>query len=247
MSLRCSSGWRRRALPVWRCAAMSACSTSAAATARITRRDRRAPAARHGARRRRVARDDRLRGAHVPAGAHPNLAFRVADAARLPFADEFDLVVSFNCLHWVRDQAAALRGIRAALAPVGAHAPAHAWRAASAGRSKRSSTRRAARRSGRATSSDTSPRTCTSRRTSTARSPSSTACASSGWTCSRRPGTSTRATRSCDFAEATFVEWTRMIPADRHRRVHRRRARPLRPDGNVFTFYQMEVALRRVH
>ena len=36
-----------------------------------------------------------------------NLAFRVADAAHLSFAGEFDLVVSFNCLHWVLDQAAA--------------------------------------------------------------------------------------------------------------------------------------------
>src|SRR5262249_57348769 len=54
-----------------------------------------------------------------PPSTHSNLAFRVADAARLPFADQFDLVVSFNCLHWVRDQAAALRGIRAALVASG--------------------------------------------------------------------------------------------------------------------------------
>jgi trans-aconitate 2-methyltransferase len=54
-----------------------------------------------------------------PRGAHPNLTFRVADAARLAFVDEFDLIVSFNCLHWVRDQAAALRGIRSALVPAG--------------------------------------------------------------------------------------------------------------------------------
>jgi trans-aconitate 2-methyltransferase len=54
-----------------------------------------------------------------PSTTHPNLAFQVADAAQLPLADEFDLIVSFNCLHWVRDQAAALRGIRAALGPSG--------------------------------------------------------------------------------------------------------------------------------
>jgi len=46
-----------------------------------------------------------------PPTEHPNLRFRVADAARLPFEGEFDLVVSFNCLHWVRDQAGVLRGI----------------------------------------------------------------------------------------------------------------------------------------
>jgi len=33
-----------------------------------------------------------------PPCAHPNLTFRVADAARLAFVDEFDLIVSFNCL-----------------------------------------------------------------------------------------------------------------------------------------------------
>ena len=54
-----------------------------------------------------------------PTAVHPNLAFRVADAARLPFADQFDLVVSFNCLHWVHDQAAVLRGIRAAFVASG--------------------------------------------------------------------------------------------------------------------------------
>jgi trans-aconitate 2-methyltransferase len=49
------------------------------------------------------------------AASHPNLAFRAADAAGLRFRDEFDLVVSFNALHWVIPQAAALAGIREAL------------------------------------------------------------------------------------------------------------------------------------
>ena len=45
----------------------------------------------------------------------PNLRFAVADARRLPFREEFDLVVSFNALHWVPEQDAALRSIRAAM------------------------------------------------------------------------------------------------------------------------------------
>jgi trans-aconitate 2-methyltransferase len=45
----------------------------------------------------------------------PNLSYRVADARRLQFHGEFDIVVSFNALHWVPEQAEALRGIRAAL------------------------------------------------------------------------------------------------------------------------------------
>src|SRR5271154_6395642 len=45
---------------------------------------------------------------------HPNLKFQVADARYLPFAAEFDLVVSFNALHWVPEQELALRSVHAA-------------------------------------------------------------------------------------------------------------------------------------
>ncbi|MBV8808856.1 MAG: methyltransferase domain-containing protein [Acidobacteriaceae bacterium] len=47
----------------------------------------------------------------------PNLSFEVADARRLPFREEFDLVVSFNALHWVPDQAAVLHSIHCAMRP----------------------------------------------------------------------------------------------------------------------------------
>jgi trans-aconitate 2-methyltransferase len=43
------------------------------------------------------------------------LQFEVADARRMPFHEEFDLVVSFNALHWVPEQEKALLSIRAAL------------------------------------------------------------------------------------------------------------------------------------
>jgi trans-aconitate 2-methyltransferase len=46
---------------------------------------------------------------------HANLQFAVADARQLPYQHEFDLVVSFNALHWVPEQDQALRSIRAAL------------------------------------------------------------------------------------------------------------------------------------
>jgi trans-aconitate 2-methyltransferase len=45
----------------------------------------------------------------------PNLGFQVANAAELPFHDEFDLVVSINALHWIPDPNSPLRCIRAAL------------------------------------------------------------------------------------------------------------------------------------
>jgi trans-aconitate methyltransferase len=49
------------------------------------------------------------------APAQTNIRFEVADARRLPYRDEFDLVVSFNALHWVPEQGAALGSIRGAL------------------------------------------------------------------------------------------------------------------------------------
>jgi len=53
--------------------------------------------------------------ANFGAGQVPNLRFQVADARNLKFQAAFDLLVSFNALHWVSDAALALRGIRRAL------------------------------------------------------------------------------------------------------------------------------------
>lgn len=49
----------------------------------------------------------------------PNLQFEVGDVRQLPFRHEFDLVVSFNALHWVPEQERALRSIRSALRSAG--------------------------------------------------------------------------------------------------------------------------------
>lgn len=46
---------------------------------------------------------------------YPNLRFEVGDVRALPYREEFDLVVSFNALHWVPEQEQALRSIRKAL------------------------------------------------------------------------------------------------------------------------------------
>jgi trans-aconitate methyltransferase len=53
------------------------------------------------------------------AGRHPNIRFLAADARHLPFQKEFDLVVSFNALHWIPDQDVALRSIYGAMTPNG--------------------------------------------------------------------------------------------------------------------------------
>ena len=49
----------------------------------------------------------------APAG--PGLTFEVGDVVAMTYADEFDLVVSFNALHWVAEQGTALRAIATAL------------------------------------------------------------------------------------------------------------------------------------
>lgn len=49
--------------------------------------------------------------AHFGPDANPNLRFEVGDARTLSFKEQFDLVVSFNALHWVPEQDAALRAI----------------------------------------------------------------------------------------------------------------------------------------
>ncbi len=51
--------------------------------------------------------------------AQSNLRFAVADARRLPFQQEFDLIVSFNALHWIPDQTLPLQSIRSAIKPSG--------------------------------------------------------------------------------------------------------------------------------
>ncbi|WP_278261016.1 class I SAM-dependent methyltransferase [Nocardia sp. AG03] len=48
-----------------------------------------------------------------------NVAFQLGDVTTMTFTGEFDLVVSFNALHWVHDQTRAYRHLAAALAPGG--------------------------------------------------------------------------------------------------------------------------------
>jgi trans-aconitate 2-methyltransferase len=52
---------------------------------------------------------------HFGPAARSNLRFEVADARSLPFQNEFDLVVSFNALHWVPEQETVLSSIHSAL------------------------------------------------------------------------------------------------------------------------------------
>ena len=57
--------------------------------------------------------------AHRDSSLHPNLRFADADARNLPYLREFDLVVSFNALHWIPEQDRALQSIHATVKPGG--------------------------------------------------------------------------------------------------------------------------------
>jgi trans-aconitate methyltransferase len=54
-----------------------------------------------------------------PPEKYPRLRFDVKNAGDLTFNEEFDVVVSFSCLHWVHDHPAVLAGIRRSLKPGG--------------------------------------------------------------------------------------------------------------------------------
>jgi trans-aconitate 2-methyltransferase len=56
---------------------------------------------------------------HFGGPTQANLRFEVADVRLMTFCNEFDLVVSFNALHWVPEQSLALSSIHSALKPEG--------------------------------------------------------------------------------------------------------------------------------
>jgi trans-aconitate methyltransferase len=56
---------------------------------------------------------------NYPEELHSNLSFQVGDASCLGFREEFDLVVSFACLHWVEDHLQILKGVKRGLKPGG--------------------------------------------------------------------------------------------------------------------------------
>lgn len=51
--------------------------------------------------------------------ASDRVSFILGDAVQIPFKEQFDRIVSFNCLHWVKEIHVALQGIKDALIPGG--------------------------------------------------------------------------------------------------------------------------------
>jgi SAM-dependent methyltransferase len=182
---------------------------------------------------------------------HPNLTFEVGDATRLAHRDAFGLVVSFNALHWVSDQAAALRCIRDALRP--------------GGRALLQLVPQGERMSLEDVLEETALRPRWKSRFADYRRPylhlppdeyrrlaegvglrvDRVDVRLQAWDFGSRDG-------FAEFGNVTFVEWTRRIPEaekaafigdvlDRYRRVGDGSA----ADAAVFHFYQMRIALRR--
>jgi trans-aconitate methyltransferase len=58
-------------------------------------------------------------GKKFPSSENRNLSFVRGDATALPYREEFDVAVSFSCLHWVSDHRAVQKGIARSLKPGG--------------------------------------------------------------------------------------------------------------------------------
>lgn len=179
----------------------------------------------------------------------PNLAFALGEATRLPATGEFDLVVSFNALHWVHDQAASLASIRGALKP--------------GGRTFLEFVPEAERRCLEDVLEDTRKSARWAPYFHGYRAPFVHLTAEAYGRLAEQQGLAVERIeverkewdfgardRFVEWARITFVEWSRMVPeAERDRFIgdvldaYARVGTEVGP--NVFVFYQMEVELRR--
>lgn len=182
---------------------------------------------------------------------HANLKFEVADARSLPFREEFDLAVSFNALHWVPEQAAALDSIRTALR--------------SRGRAQLRFVPRGARKSLEAVLEEVRNEPRWAGSFTEFRTPHAHFTPEEYRTLAERAGFEVVRLHVDDnswdfksrdgfaaFGRATFVYWTARVHEterenfitevlDRYRSV----AASIPQDANTFKFYQMEVELRK--
>ena len=181
----------------------------------------------------------------------PNLSFAVGDATRLEFHGAFDLIVSFNALHWVADQAAALRGMREALA--------------ARGRALLQFVSRGERKPLEDVIEETSHAARWSRYFADHRPPylhlPPEPYRRLAEDCGLRVDRVDTALEAWDFgtreafaafAHATFVEWTKLVPAGEHDGFiadvldrYRQLSDGSAADAAVFHFYQSRFALRR--
>jgi trans-aconitate 2-methyltransferase len=182
---------------------------------------------------------------------HPNLRFETGDARRLPYRAEFNLVVSFNALHWVPEQEDALRSIQAALLPGGQAllrmVPREkGWSIEYIIEEVRVRPRWAGFFTGfRPPFAHFTPQQYRAMAERCELVVDHILVEDGSWDFGSRAAFAA-------FCAATFVEWTRLLPeADRAAFIadvldHYRAAACLQPgEENVFKFQQMEVALRK--
>jgi trans-aconitate 2-methyltransferase len=188
---------------------------------------------------------------HFGSSAHSNLRFETGDARRIPFRDEFDLVVSLNALHWIPDQGRALETIRAAMKPSGRAQ----LRLVPKGRRKSledvlEETRKSSRWAAyffefHDPYLHLTPEEYASLAQENALRVLSIQTADKSWDFGSRESFAA-------FGSVTFVEWTRVLPEsergafvedvlDRYRTV----ANEKTGEENIFKFYQMDVRLAR--
>ncbi len=188
---------------------------------------------------------------HYDGAAYPNLSFAIADARSLPYREEFDVVLSFNALHWVPQQEEALQSICATMKPRG-----------------RAQLRMVCKGE-RHSLEHVLEKTCLSERWSPYfnqfHKPYVHLTPEHYCDLAMRKGMEVVHVQSEDkswdfqtrsafeaFGSVTFVEWTRLLPAheepnfvgdvlDRYRRVAAQQA----GEENTFKFYQMDIGLRR--
>jgi trans-aconitate methyltransferase len=188
---------------------------------------------------------------HYDQAIHPNLRFEIADARILPYREEFDLVLSFNALHWIPQQDEALQSIYAAM------------------KSEARAQLRMVCKGPRKSLEHVIEETCFSARWvqyfEQFHKPYLHLTPEAYSELARRNGLQVvhveREDKSWDFktrsafeafGSVTFVEWTRLLPAqekpnfvadvlERYRLV----ASETSSEENTFKFYQMNIALRR--
>jgi trans-aconitate 2-methyltransferase len=188
---------------------------------------------------------------HYGTATHPNLRFEVADARQLPYRAEFDLVVSFNALHWVRAQEQALQSIHDAMQP--------------GGRAQLRLVGKGARHSLEHVLEGTCFLPQWAGYFEGFEQPYLHLTPEQYGDLAKRCGFAVAGLESEDeawdfqtraafeaFGDVTFVEWTRRLPEEKEAKFiedvldrYRQEACEKPGEGNVFKFYQMNVELRR--
>jgi trans-aconitate 2-methyltransferase len=180
---------------------------------------------------------------------HANLRFEVADVRCLPYRSAFDLVVSFNVLHWVPAQDVALRSIAAALKPTGKamlrFVPAGARKSIEdvIEDVRQSATWRSYFRGFQRPYVHLTPEAYQALAAQHGLRVIALRVKAEAWDFKTREA-------FLAFCLATCVEWTRLLPEDKRQAFitevldrYRTVAADTPQEGNTFKFYQLEVAL----